>query len=81
VIGERIVFLGRCADCFLLSPLLFTARMCIITLTAPSDTTCCQTRTASRELSGPEALCALSSFSSNRIYSLVSNEELQVHHI
>lgn len=49
------MFLGRCANCFL-SPLLFTARMCIITQTALSDPTCCQTRTASRELSGPEAL-------------------------
>ncbi len=54
VIEERIMFLGRCATCFL-SSLLFTARLCIITQTAPSDPTCCQIRTVCHELSGPEA--------------------------
>ncbi len=47
------MFLGRCATCFL-SSLLFTARMCIITQTAPSDPSCCQIRTVCRKLSGPE---------------------------
>lgn len=48
------MFLGRRATCFL-SSLLFTAKMCIITQTAPSDPTCCQIRTVCCELSGPEA--------------------------
>lgn len=48
------MFLGRCATCFL-SSLLFTARMCIITQTAPSDPSCCQIRTVCHKLSGPEA--------------------------
>lgn len=75
----RIMFLGRSATCFL-SSLLFTARMCIITQTAPSDPTCCQMRTACRELSGPEALARsrVRSYSNNRIYSPASNEEHQV---
>lgn len=73
------MFLGRSATCFL-SSLLFTARMCIITQTAPSDPTCCQMRTACRELSGPEALARsrVRSYSNNRIYSPASNEEHQV---